>query len=148
MFILTDKGKLWAQLYSAIYAHPPRHDTHQCKLTESPSCSLNQPLCTRTFHLGFVGSFGRWVLQFYHHQQQQLDSPHPCCSSTPVGLVGCTTLSKWALVLWLAHSTLSDQSLRRSALRSVVGQTGECCHTGGKLQTLQWENVSRGTAIR
>ena len=91
--------------YSIIDGYHPKRGTHQCKQADSPSCSLDQPLCTRTLHLGFVGSFERWVSQPYYYQ---LDSPPPCCSTTPVDLVGCTTLSKWALVLWLAHSTLSD----------------------------------------
>ena len=37
----------------------PKCSTHQCKQAASLSCSLEQPLCTRTLHLGFVGSFGR-----------------------------------------------------------------------------------------
>ena len=52
--------------------------------------------------------------------------------------MGCTTLLKWALVLWLVHSRLS-LSPQRSASRSMASQTGECCHTAGKLQTLQCE---------
>ena len=37
----------------------PTCGTHQCKQAASPSCSLKHSLCTRTFHLGFFGSFGR-----------------------------------------------------------------------------------------
>ena len=115
----------------------PRHGTHRCKQPASPSCSLGQPLCTRTFHLGFVRNCGSWDMLSYHHQQL-VDSPHPHRPSIPVGLVGCTTLLKWALVLWLVRSTLCH-SLRRSASPSMVCQTGECGHTAGKLQTLQCE---------
>ena len=118
-------------------AIPPRHGTHRCKQPASPSCSLDQPLCTRTFHLGFVRNCGSWDMLSYHHQQL-VDSPHPRRPSIPVGLVGCTTLLKWALVLCLVRSTLSH-SLRRSAPPSMVCQTGECRHTAGKLQTLQCE---------
>ena len=106
-----------------IFSNPqpsPRHVTHQCKQTAFPCCSLKHSLCTRIFHLGFVGNCESWDMQPYH--QHQLDSLHLCCSWTPVGLVGCTTLAMWALVLCLAHSTLYH-SPWRSVSRSVVGQT-------------------------
>ena len=133
----TDKAKQRAHLYLIIHSHHLRRGTHQCKQAASPCSSLGQPLCTRTVHLGFVGNFGSLDVLSYHHQQLA-DSPHPRRPSTPVGLVGCTTLLKWALVLWLAHSTLSPV-LRRSASRSMESQTGESRHTAGKLQTLQCE---------
>ena len=120
--------------------------THKWKQAAFPCSSLEDQLCTRTFHVGFVGSFGRWVMQHYH-QQQQLDSPHHRRSSTPVGLVGCTTPLKWALVLWLAHSTLSH-SPRRSGSRSMVSQTGHLYHTAGRLHILKWEKAARGAALR
>ena len=142
-----NKAKPHAHLYSIIHSHRPRHDTHQCKQAASPSCSLDQPLCTRTFHLGFVGSFGSWDVLFYHRLNQQLDSPHPRRSLTPVGLVGCTTLLKWELVLWLAHRTLSP-SPRLWVSRSMESQTGECCHTAGKLQTLQCERRRQNEQVR
>ena len=129
----------------SVHCGLPRWDAHQSKLTVSPSCSLDQPLCTCTFHLGIVGSFGRWVLQPYHNQDQQLDSLPHCCPLTPVGPVGCTTLSKWVVALSFAHSALSDWTSRRSASHSGVCQTGECCRTAGKLQTLTEKELTRET---
>ena len=80
--------------------------THQCKQAAFPWCSLHQSLCTRTFHLCFVGNFGNWDVLTYHHQQL-VDSPHPWSPATLVDLVDCTTLLKGALVLCFAHNTLS-----------------------------------------
>ena len=43
---------------------------------------------------------------------------------------------KWALVLWLAHRTLS-LSPQQTASRSMESLAGEYRHTEGKLQTLK-----------
>ena len=115
-----------------IYGHP-KCSTHQCTQTSSPSCSLDQSLCTRTFHLGFVGNFGSWEVQPYY--RHHLDLLHPRRPSTPVGLVGCTTLLQWALVLWVAESTLSP-SPRQSASHLEVSRSDDSRHTAGKLQRL------------
>ena len=55
-------------IYIIIIIMHPRFKTHQCKEAASPSSSLEQLLCTRTFHLGFVGNFGSWEMLPYHHQ--------------------------------------------------------------------------------
>ena len=145
----TNKAKPHVHLYLIIHIYPPRHDTHQCKQAASPCCSLDQPLCTRTFHLGFVGNCESWDVLFYHRHYQQFDSPHPRCPSTPVRLVGCTTLLKWALVQW---PWVEDRTLfllpRRSVSRSMESQTGECCHTAGKLLTLQCKRRRQNEQVR
>ena len=124
---------------------PSRCNTHQCKQAASSSCSLKHPLCTHTCHLGFVGNVGRWdVLSHF----QQLASPYPCHPSAPVGLVGRTTLLKLALVLWVAHKTLSQTS-QRLVSRSMLSQTGQSHHIAGKLLTLKKRecvNIAANTA--
>ena len=99
-----------------------RFKTHQCKEAASPSCSLDQSLCTHTFHPGFVGNFGSWDMLSYQHRYQ-FDTLHPRCPSTPVGLVGRTMLLKWARILWLAHSPLYQRP-QRSASQSHSSQSG------------------------
>ena len=131
-------------MFICLFDHPRCSSTHQCKQVASPSSSLEQPICTRTFHLGFVGNFGRWDTLPYHHQHY-LDTPHPGCPSTPVGLVGHTTLLRWAWVLWVADTPLYHcPQWSMSQLHS--SQWGVSRHAAGQLQKLQRDTMLRGTS--
>ena len=142
--LLDQSPQLLLSLPFLLTLQPPTWDTtHQCKHTSSPSCFLKHSLCTRTFHLGFVGNFGSGDMLPYYHQQ--IDTPHSHRPSTPVGLVGCTNLLKWAWDLWVAHSPLYHCP-QRSASQSHSSHWRVSRHASGQLQRLKWEKVVRGAA--